>query len=65
MFLIINELCLFICSLLPRPITGDLLYLCIVSLLVMVKLTGLLSQPRDPYLPLERGVHLLTGGLWD
>jgi hypothetical protein len=50
---------------LPRPITGDLLYLSIVSLLVMVKLTGLLSQPRDPYLPLERGVHLLTGGLWD
>lgn len=54
-----------ISGLMPRPLAGDLLYLCSVSLMVLVKLTGLLGQPLDPYLPLERGVHLLTGELWD
>ena len=49
----------------PRPVAGDLLYLCIVSVLVVVKVTSLVSQPLDPYQPLDRAVYLLTGGLWN
>jgi hypothetical protein len=57
---------LILCRLVPGPLAGDLLYLCLVSVLVMVKLTSLLSsQPLEPYWPLEAAVHLLTGGLWD
>lgn len=52
-------------GLMPRPVAGDLLYLCIVSVLVVVKVTSLVSQPLDPYQPLDRAVYLLTGGLWN
>jgi len=49
----------------PVPIAGDLLYLSIVAVFIFVKLSGVLAEPVDPFKPLEAGVGLLTGGLWD
>eukprot|EP00088_Acartia_fossae_P018182 TRINITY_DN20470_c0_g1_i2.p1 TRINITY_DN20470_c0_g1~~TRINITY_DN20470_c0_g1_i2.p1 ORF type:complete len:260 (+),score=64.02 TRINITY_DN20470_c0_g1_i2:43-822(+) len=47
------------------PVTGDLLYLGIVSTFIMVKLSGILADPIDPFAPLDMVVTLATGGLWD
>ena len=55
--------------LLPRYlplISMDLLYLSIVSTFVLVKLSSVLAQPLDPFLPLESLVCWAgLGGLWD
>jgi len=51
---------------LPAPLSGDLLYLIIVSVFVMVKLASVLADPVDPFSPLEGTVATLAfGGLWD
>jgi len=51
---------------LPAPVSGDLLYLTIVSVFLVVKLSSILSEPIDPFAPLERlGSSLTLGGLWD
>jgi len=49
----------------PRPLSGDLLYLIIVTTFILIKLTGVLAEPIDPFVPLDGGVSLLTGALWD
>lgn len=50
-------------SLIPDPLAGDLLYISIVSTFVVVKLSTLLSQPIDPFRPLDTAVAFVTGGL--
>jgi len=51
---------------LPAPVSGDLLYLIIVSVFLMVKLSSVLADPVDPFSPLEGTVATLAfGGLWD
>jgi len=50
---------------LPVPLSGDLLYLSIVAVFLMVKLSGILAEPIDPFVPLDSAVGLLTGGMWD
>jgi len=51
---------------LPSPISGDLLYLVIVSVFVAVKLSSVLAEPVDPFAPLEGTVASVAfGGLWD
>ena len=46
---------------LPVPLSGDLLYLSIVAVFLMVKLSGILAEPIDPFVPLDSAVGLLTG----
>ena len=61
-FVIIQNYCRY----LPAPLSGDLLYLIIVSVFVMVKLASVLADPVDPFSPLEGTVATLAfGGLWD
>ena len=43
------------------PLSLDLLYLCIVSTFLVVKLAGILAQPIDPFKPLDYVVDLATG----
>jgi len=51
---------------LPAPLSGDLLYLIIVSVFITVKLSSVLLEPVDPISPLETTVATLAfGGLWD
>ena len=50
-------------SYLIPPLTGDLLYLGIVSTFIMVKLSGILAEPIDPFAPLDMAVSLATGML--
>lgn len=52
-------------GLLFPPLSGDLLYLGIVSTFIMVKLSGVLAEQIDPFAPLDMLVGLVTGGLWD
>jgi len=47
------------------PVTGDMLYLGIVTTFIMTKLSGVLAEQIDPYAPLDIVVHAATGGLWD
>ncbi|XP_023331794.1 trimeric intracellular cation channel type 1B.1 [Eurytemora carolleeae] len=49
----------------PAPVSGDLLYLGIVGVFILVKLAPLLGEPIDPFKPLQKAVHLLTGDLWN
>merc|ERR1711973_484456 len=49
----------------PRPLSGDLLYLIIVTSFIMIKLSGVLAEPIDPFVPLDSMVALGTGALWD
>jgi len=50
----------------PRPVSGDLLYLAIVGVFLSVKLSGVLAEPIDPFKPLEATVATVGfGGLWD
>jgi len=51
---------------LPAPVSGDLLYLVIISVFLVVKLSSVLAEPIDPFTPLEGTVATLAfGGLWD
>jgi len=51
---------------LPAPVSGDLLYLIIVSVFLLIKLSSVLADPVDPFSPLEGTVATLAfGGLWD
>ena len=50
-----------ISSLLFPPLSGDLLYLGIVSTFIMVKLSGVLAEQIDPFAPLDMLVGLATG----
>jgi len=51
---------------LPSPMSGDLLYLVIVSVFVAVKLSSVLADPVDPFVALEGTVAAVAfGGLWD
>jgi len=50
----------------PSALSGDLLYLVIILTFLMVKLSGLLAEPVDPFTSLETSVATLAfGGLWD
>merc|ERR1712071_206310 len=51
---------------LPSPLSGDLLYLSIIALFLLVKLSSVLADPIDPFAPLERMVAGISlGSLWD
>ena len=46
--------------------SGDLLYLVIVSVFLVVKLSSILAQPIDPFSTMEGIVATVAfGGLWD
>jgi len=49
----------------PVPLTGDLLYLSIVTVFIMVKLSGVLAEPLDPFTFIDYITSILTGGLWE
>ena len=47
-------------------ISMDLLYITIITTFVMIKLSGVLAEPVDPFQPLEQILSSLAlGGLWD
>jgi len=51
---------------LPGVLAGDLVYLIIVSVFVSVKLSSVLAEPIDPFVPLENTAATVAfGGLWD
>jgi len=53
-------------GLVPPPLSGDLLYISIVSGFLFIKLSSILAQPLDPFAPVESLISSLTlGGLWD
>ena len=43
------------------PVTGDMLYLGIVTTFIMTKLSGVLAEQIDPYAPLDIVVRAATG----
>merc|ERR1719394_102043 len=44
----------------------DLLYISVVTTFIIIKLSGVLADPIDPFIPLENSVSFLAlGGLWD
>jgi len=50
----------------PSILSGDPLYVVIIITFLIVKLSGLLADPVDPFIPLETSVATLAfGGLWE
>ena len=47
------------------PVTGDMLYLGIVTTFIMTKLSGVLAEQIDPYAPLDIVVRAATGKVYD
>jgi len=44
----------------------DLLYISVVTTFIIIKLSGVLADPIDPFIPVENSVSFLAlGGLWD
>ena len=44
----------------------DLLYISVVTTFIIIKLSGVLADPIDPFIPVENAVSFLAlGGLWD
>ena len=64
--LYINKSNLSYARYLPSAVSGDLLYLVIVSVFLAVKLSFILAEPIDPFSPMEGIVATVAfGGLWD
>ena len=44
----------------------DLLYISVVTTFIIIKLSGVLADPIDPFIPVENSISFLAlGGLWD